>query len=141
MKKFYYILIAIILIPFLIYGLIDQRIKDSKPSSSVTEAELLEKIISENNYIIIDVRTKEEYDTEHVIGAIHIAYNEFKKNTDSYAKLYDGKDIIIYSSDGSESNLACNTLIESGFGAIDLGAYDSITLEKENGNGYKSSNF
>jgi rhodanese-related sulfurtransferase len=102
-----------------------------KPDSSVTEAEILDKIMSENNYIIIDVRTKNEYDEEHVVGAIYIAYDEFEENISTYAELYAGKDIIIYSSDGKESELACDALVELGHGAYDLGVYDAITLEKE----------
>lgn len=41
------------------------------------------------------------------------------------------KDIIVYCQEGDESNAACTILRELGYGAFDLGTYDTITLEKE----------
>ncbi|MBQ2800717.1 MAG: rhodanese-like domain-containing protein [Lachnospiraceae bacterium] len=131
MKKVCGIIIIIFLAFLLLYGWVNQSIRGVKPDSSVTQEEILDKIMSENNYIIIDVRTKKEYDEEHVVGAIHIAYDEFEENISTYVELYAGKDIIIYSGDGKESELACDTLVELGHGAYDLGVYDVITLKKE----------
>lgn len=138
MKKVCGILICIFIIFLLLYGWIDQSIRNSKPYSSVAQEELLEKAISENNYIIIDVRTKEEYDEEHVVGAVHITYDEFEKNIDTYVEVYDGKDIIIYSGDGHESKKECSVFnpIDGGY-ALTVSKFDgretlwSDTLEED----------
>ena len=39
------------------------------------ESNILEEVLKENNYIIVDVRTKEEYDSSHVVGSINIPYD------------------------------------------------------------------
>lgn len=86
----------------------------------------LEKVMKENNYIIVDVRTKKEYETEHVSGAINIPYDEIQNNW-----LDKNKTIIVYCQSGKRSGIAYNKLKSLGFDVLDLGAYDSITLKKE----------
>ena len=46
------------------------------------ESNILEEVLKENNYIIVDVRTKEEYDSSHVVGSINIPYDTIDENTD-----------------------------------------------------------
>ena len=87
----------------------------------------LQDILDKNNYIIVDVRTKEEYDESHVKGSINIPYDEIDENTD----LDKSKTILVYCRSGKRSSIAYNTLTSLGYDVIDLGAYDSITLEKE----------
>ena len=41
----------------------------------------------EENYIIIDVRTKEEYVEEHIAGAINIPYDKIEEDIGSYVGL------------------------------------------------------
>lgn len=94
--------------------------------SSKTE-EAMKKIISENNYIIVDVRTKEEYDTKHVVGAINIPYEEINENI----ALNKTKTIMVYCQSGRRSNIAYKKLKEMNYEVLDLGAFDIINLEKE----------
>lgn len=129
MEKVYSILIGGFLLLILYIG-IDQSIKNSKPYSSVDTKELLEKIILVNNYIIIDTRTEDEYEKEHVVGAINIPYNKIEECVGSYSELNE-KGIIVYSRDKKESNLAFIKLIKLGYRGLDIGSYDTITLEKE----------
>ena len=49
----------------------------NKLSSSNT----IEDLMSNNEYIIIDVRTEEEYEENHVVGAINIPYDEINVNS------------------------------------------------------------
>lgn len=102
-------------------------INDKKPDFTVSDEEILEKFISEDNYSIVDVRTKEEYEEGHVVGAIHIPYDEIDENTG----LDKGKSIIVYCQEGDESGVVCAKLRASGYEVFDLGTYDAITLEKE----------
>lgn len=101
--------------------------KDKEIDSNISKNEKLEKVISENNYIIVDVRTKEEYDNGHVVGAVNIPYDEITASTN----LDKNKTIIVYCRSGNRSGIAYNNLTSMGYTVLDLGAYDSINLEKE----------
>ena len=87
----------------------------------------LDKVLEENNYIVVDVRTNEEYKESHVKGSINIPYDEIDENTD----LDKTKTIMVYCKSGVRSNKAYNTLKELGYNVIDLGAYDKVELDKE----------
>ncbi len=129
MKKVCGILITVCLI-LALYVCVDQSVRNSKPYSSATTEEMLEKVISTDNYIIVDARTEEEYEKGHVVGAVNIPYDKMEEDISSYIGLNE-KDIIVYARDEKESNLACAKLIKLGYGGLDIGAYDAITLEKE----------
>ena len=90
----------------------------------------IDSIIKENNYIIVDVRTKEEYDAGHVKGSINIPYDVINME-ENLNKLDKEKTIIVYCRSGKRSGIAYNSLKDLGYDVFDLGAYDSITLEKE----------
>ncbi len=91
------------------------------------ESNILEEVLKENNYIIVDVRTKEEYDSSHVVGSINISYDTIDENTD----LDKSKTIIVYCRSGKRSSIASETLKKLGYNVLDLGAFDSINLDKE----------
>ena len=86
-----------------------------------------EKPMSEDNYIIVDIRTAEEYKEGHVIGAVNIPFDKINENVE----LNKEKTIIVYCQEGNESNTACTVLRELGYEAFDLGTYNTITLKKE----------
>ena len=113
------IILGIIAVPIILTGC-------SKKENKETISEL-DKILNENNYIIVDVRTKEEYETGHVVGAINIPYDEIDENTD----LDKTKTIIVYCKSGARSNKAYQTLKSLNYIVYDLGAYDKINLDKE----------
>lgn len=99
----------------------------SKANNTNQKNEVLEKILKENNYIIVDVRTKEEYANGHVVNSINIPYDEIDESTN----LDKEKTIIVYCRSGNRSKKAYNTLKSLGYDVYDLGAYDTIYLEKE----------
>lgn len=119
MKK----IIILICILTLICGCKDTTSYENKPSKEET----VEKVIKENNYIIVDVRTKEEYDESHIKDAINIPYDEIDEKVD----LDKSKTILVYCKSGTRSKIAYDTLKEIGFEVIDLGAFEKIDLEKE----------
>ena len=87
----------------------------------------LQTIISENNYTIVDVRTKEEYEEGHLVNAINIPYDEIEENV--FAK---DRTILVYCKSGQRSKKAYESLKKMGYKAYDLGAYDKIDkFEKE----------
>ena len=83
----------------------------------------LDKIVNDNNYIIVDVRTKNEYETGHVKDAINIPV----ETIDAKVKLDKNKTIIVYCRSGKRSAKAKEMLTQYGYKVYDLGAYESIT--------------
>ncbi len=97
-----------------------------KQESEMSHDEILESIISADNYTILDVRTKEEFESGHVVGAINMPYDNI-----DIQSLDNSKTILVYCQSGKRSKIAFETLKERGFEVFDLGSYDSITLDKE----------
>ena len=95
--------------------------------SGCSNESTLDKVLEDNNYIVVDVRTSSEYSESHVKGSINIPYDEIDESTD----LDKGKTILVYCRSGARSGKAYNTLTSLGYDVIDLGAYDTVTLEKE----------
>jgi len=87
----------------------------------------IKKIMEENEYVIIDVRTREEYDEEHLVDAINIPYDEINEDID----INKDKIIFVYCRSGNRSNVAYNTLTNLGYIVYDLGAITNIDLPKE----------
>ena len=92
-----------------------------------SKEEMIERVLKEKNYVVVDVRTKEEYEDSHVKNALNIPYDEIDENTD----LPKDKIIMVYCRSGKRSNIAYNTLKKLGYEVIDLGSFDSVILEKE----------
>ena len=127
MKKGVVIVIICVVACICFSHCLDGYIRSEKPNFIMQDEETLKKLMSEDNYIIIDIRTAEEYKKEHVIGAVNIPFNEINENVE----LDKEKTIIVYCQEGDDSSIACTILRELGYGAFDLGTYNAITLEKE----------
>ena len=95
-------------------------------NKSISNEEML-KNMKDNEYIIIDVRTKEEYQESHIVGAINIPYDEIDKTI----KLDKNKTIFVYCRSGSRSEVAFNKLNNLGYEVYDLGSVSKIDLPKE----------
>lgn len=91
-------------------------------ASSDNEIELL---MQENEYIIIDVRTEEEYNGAHLVDAINIPYDKLDNTLDK------DKIIFVYCKSGGRSKIAYDTLTNLGYTVYDLGAFSQIDLPKE----------
>ena len=99
------------------------ELEDSLKKYNITKIQR----IKEDNYVIVDVRTQEEYTSGHVVNAINIPYDEIDETTD----LDKDKTIIVYCRSGNRSGKAFTVLKNLGYEVYDLGAYDSIYLDKE----------
>lgn len=87
----------------------------------------VEKLMQENDFVILDVRTLSEYQESHVKGALNIPYDTIDENLD----ISKDKLIFVYCKSGVRSNKAYTTLTALGYNAYDLGAFNSLDLEKE----------
>jgi rhodanese-related sulfurtransferase len=76
------------------------------------------KLINENNNVIIlDVRTKEEYENGHIHGAKLMPVGDLSSRINELEKFKD-KPILVYCASGGRSPQAVNYLIEGEFSQI-----------------------
>lgn len=87
----------------------------------------IEKLMSENEYVIMDVRTEEEYNELHLVDSINIPYNEIDETLD----IDKDKIIFVYCRSGNRSKVAYDKLVSLGYEVYDLGSIYSIDLPKE----------
>ena len=80
----------------------------------------VKKMIDEDKDVfILDVRTEDEYNENHLPGAINIPVNELGERTD---EIPSEKPVIVYCLSGGRSRNASEMLIEKGFNDIsDMG--------------------
>ena len=81
---------------------------------NITAEEAKQIMDSEEGYIILDVRTQEEYDQGHIPGAIVISHDEIKERAEG---MLPDKDqlLLVYCRSGRRSKLAAETLVELGY--------------------------
>ena len=77
---------------------------NKKDDLEISSEERLQQVLTENNYLIVDVRTSEDYQE---------------------------KTILVYCRSGRRSAIAEQALTSYGFEVLDLGAFETIPLEKE----------
>ena len=106
MKK---ILLLIIIILFG-YGCSKNRMEEYK------------EIIAENDHVIIDVRTKEEYEEGHLVDSVNIPYNEITKDIN----ISKDKIVFVYCKSGNRSKIAYNTLTNMGYTV-----YEGVEVESD----------
>lgn len=96
-------------------------------NSGGTHSSELDSIMADGNYIIVDVRTKEEYDSSHIKDAINIPYDEIDENIE----LDKNKKILVYCQSGNRSKKAFISLVNLGYNVYNLGGINDINLPKE----------
>lgn len=81
---------------------------------NISASEAKEIMDTQENYVILDVRTQEEYDEKHIPGAILIPDYEISQKAES---ILTDKDqlILVYCRSGRRSKNASLELVESGY--------------------------
>ena len=92
---------------------VEQSKKEPIPITVEKVYEILKS--QKDNYIILDVRTKEEYDSGHLDYALLIPVDELKTR---YGELAKNKPIIVYCRSGRRSAKAAALLISKGFSTV-----------------------
>ena len=98
---------------------------------NITAEEAKQIMDSEEGYIILDVRTQEEYNQGHIPGAIVISHEEIAERAEEV--LID-KDqlILVYCRSGRRSKLASEAMVELGYTNIkEFGGIIDWPYEKE----------
>ena len=81
---------------------------------NITAEEAKQIMDTEEGYIILDVRTQEEYDQGHIPGAIVISHEEIAEKAE---EVLTDKDqlILVYCRSGRRSKIAAEALAELGY--------------------------
>ena len=115
MKRFSVILILIMTCTAVLYGCTSGgESKMEKSYEQITPAEAKEIMDKENGYVILDVRTQEEYDETHIDGAILIPDYEIADKAESILK-DKNQLILVYCRSGRRSKLAASELVSLGY--------------------------
>ena len=81
---------------------------------NITAEEAKQIMGSEEGYIILDVRTQEEYDQGHIPGAIVISHEEIAEKAEDVLTDKDQL-ILVYCRSGRRSKIAAEALVELGY--------------------------
>lgn len=76
-------------------------------------AKMLDYYVGRRDAFLIDLRSREEYRTEHMKGAVNLPYEEFEEMSE-----YDfprGKILVLYCDRGGASLLAARVLARNGY--------------------------
>ena len=81
---------------------------------NITAQEARTIMDTEVGYVILDTRTREEYDQGHIPGAIQISHDEI---TEKAEEVLTDKDqlILVYCRSGRRSKIAAEALVELGY--------------------------
>jgi len=111
MKKLIFLLLAVMLLTACGQ---DKANDQGAVYVNITAEEAKEIMDSEEGYIVLDARTREEYDEGHIPGAIQISHEEIAEKAE---KLLTDKDqlILVYCRSGRRSKLAAEALLELGY--------------------------
>ena len=111
MKKLFFLLLAVMLLTAC-----GQDINNDQGAVyvNITAEEAKRIMDNEEGYIILDVRTQEEYDQGHIPGAIVISHEEIAEKAEEV--LTDKNQLIlVYCRSGRRSKIAAEALAELGY--------------------------
>jgi glyoxylase-like metal-dependent hydrolase (beta-lactamase superfamily II)/rhodanese-related sulfurtransferase len=101
--------------------------KAKKPYETVDRItpEVFGKKYKTNNVLVIDVRKKSEFDSEHVIGAINVPLNEINQHLSQFPK---DKPFVLHCAGGYRSMVAASILKQRGWeDFVDvIGGFDAL---------------
>lgn len=85
--------------------------------NNIDVKQLMEKIISKENIVVLDVRSKVQYNEDHIKGAINIPMSNLAIEADN---LDIDKEIVVYCNSGKVSIGATLFLLDKGFNVKNL---------------------
>ncbi|MFM1879450.1 MAG: hypothetical protein RLZZ241_2316 [Bacteroidota bacterium] len=99
--------------------------KDVESTQRITPEALEQRINSGQKPMIIDVRKKSEFDSEHVIGALNIPLNEINRHL---AEIPKDKPFVLHCAGGYRSMIAASILKQRGWDNFEdvIGGFDQI---------------
>jgi rhodanese-related sulfurtransferase len=88
----------------------------AEQTAKISQQELLSLMAQGNNqsYVVLDVRTAEEFDEGHIAGAVNISHDEIEGNIAKLAP-YKDKTIVVHCRSGRRAASAESDLLNNGF--------------------------
>ena len=111
MKKLIFLLLAVMMLTACGQ---DKETDKGAVYVNITAEEAKQIMDSEEGYIILDVRTQEEYDGGHIPGAIVISHEEIAEKAEEALTDKDQL-ILVYCRSGRRSKIAAEGLVERGY--------------------------
>ncbi len=108
-------IVGLLLLVYMIYPRI--MIKFNKNVKNISGSEAVSFIRDTKNLVILDVRTKGEYQSGHINGSKLIPVNEIGSRIQELEK-FRGKPILVHCASGGRSPKAVNVLLKNNFGPI-----------------------
>ena len=126
---------VITMLAALIFTGCGSSVDDTDSYRQVSSEEAAAMMEEESDYIILDVRTQEEYETAHIPGAICIPNETI--GTEDIPELPDKAQLIlVYCRSGNRSKQASEKLAKQGYtNIIEFGGINSWTGETVSGSG------
>lgn len=116
-------LIICLVVLLTITGCAKDSVKEAISSNSKTVTSSEASSLIKEGAILVDVRTKEEYDEKHITGAVNIPLSEIEEVNIDYDKTTT---IIVYCRSGARSSNAAKKLIALGYTNVyDLGSINN----------------
>ena len=132
-------IILLLIVPFILIGCSNNSEENNMINNTKTnyvekdKTEAIKKIMSENEYIIVDVRTPEEYEESHIKGAINIEYDKATyQPTKVYLKIKDSSGYVQQVKievSSSHSNSSVNEVTKNHIQKI---IYENYGIQREN---------
>ena len=111
MKKLIFLLLAVVMLTACGQ---DKENNQGAVYVNITAEEAKRIMDSEEGYIILDVRTQEEFDQGHIPGATQISHEEIAEKAEDV--LTDKNQLIlVYCRSGRRSKIAAEALVELGY--------------------------
>jgi rhodanese-related sulfurtransferase len=108
-------IVTIILIVYPLYP--KAMIKFNKNVKNVSGDEAYKLIKENKSMVVLDVRSKEEYDTGHINGSKSMPVNEISSKITELEK-FRGKPILVHCASGARSSKAVTILLKNKFSPI-----------------------
>ena len=111
--------LCLILLAVLLLTACGQKMETTQEAAymNITPAEAKKLMDTEEDYVLLDVRTQEEYDDGHIAGAILIPDTEIRDRAEQELTNKDQL-ILVYCRSGRRSKLAAEILEELGYTRI-----------------------
>lgn len=107
-----------ILIIALVIGGLFMFMQNSSANQTMTYEELQDRLNAKENFVLLDVRTQEEFDAGHIPSAILLPYDEIELKAASVLPDKE-KDIVLYCRSGRRSAIAKKVLVELGYQKVE----------------------
>ena len=111
MKKLIFLLLAVMMLTACGQ---DKENDQGAVYMNITAEEAKQIMDTEEGYIILDVRTQEEYDEGHIPGATQISHEEIAEKAEDVLTDKDQM-ILVYCRSGRRSKIAAEALVELGY--------------------------